>query len=111
MKYLWIALLVLFQSSPVPGQGRKLLRETLLGHIDTAIIKESITKSPDGRTLAVVGRIYNRQYVALNGKQSRSYEGVGAKGVVFSADTAARLSRAGRRGVPGCRGRHAAGPV
>src|SRR5512143_2323501 len=87
MNRMWLFLFLLLPPLRAHAQVGSLPHETLLARIDTSVIKESITKSPDGRVIAFVGRIYHRQFVAINGKQSQSYERVGAKGVVFSPDS------------------------
>jgi hypothetical protein len=72
----------------IARRRNRIVHETLIAEIDlSSWIPESLIASPDGRRVACVAEVRNKQFVVVDGKKHKKYDGIIAGSFIFSPDS------------------------
>jgi len=69
-------------------EKRRTISEKIVGQLDSSAIRESLASSPDLRRIAYVSRVGAKQFVVVDGKEGKHYDGIG-KGILTQGQQAA----------------------
>ncbi|MGA1974777.1 MAG: hypothetical protein ABSG92_04000 [Conexivisphaerales archaeon] len=64
-----------------PVEERRTVSEKLVAQIDSSAVPETLTSSPDGKRVAYVAGVGTKQFVVVDGKEGKQYDGIG-KGIL-----------------------------